>query len=170
MDRELINNVNLIYQSYINNSNNNYVFTYIDDNIVILQKVDITITNENRQNIINSYYAKYYGYNFKVEHIFNLWNPYITFKTKNLDCCNNKNDKITLILTKNKFIRTSNEEEEIDDSDIIMHDLYYLDYYNNINIVIYKILHRYITNLNNYRGELYTWSDNGELLSHQIYY
>lgn len=168
MDKEIINTINTLYYYYINNCN--YVFTHIDDNVIILRKTDTTITNENRYNIINPSYAKYYGSNFKVEYIFNMWNPHISYKTKNLECSNIKNEKTTLVFTINKFIRNSTEEEEINENDIIMHEIYYLDYYVNINLVIYKILEKYIKSLNNYKGEIYSWNDNGELLLQHIYY
>jgi len=142
MDREIINNILLINNYYINRSE--IVFTHINDNIIILRKLDNNINNEDRHDIINHLTAKYHGFNFKVEKIFNIWNPHIIFKSIKLLCKNNNNQDSQLILTCNKQVRDINEPEELNDNDIIMHGVYYLDYYKSLDVVIYKILNENI--------------------------
>jgi hypothetical protein len=168
MDKDIINNILLINNYYINRSE--IVFTYIDDNIIILKKLDNNINNEDRHDIINHLTAKYHGFNFKVEKIFNLWNPYIIFETKKILCKNNNNQDSQLILTCNKQVRDINEPEELNDNDIIMHGAYYLDYYKTLDVVIYKILNENIDNIHNYYGECYSWDDSGKLMFLKYYY
>ena len=168
MDKDIINNILLINNYYINRPE--IVFTHIDDNIIILKKLDNNINNENRHDINNHITAKYHGFNFKVEKIFNLWNPHIIFKTKKLLCKNNNNINSQLVFTIDKQIRDINEPEELNDNDIIMHNVYYLDYYKSLDVVVYKILNENIDNIYNFIGECYTWDDSGKLLYLQHFF
>ena len=167
MDKIIINNLLSLYNNYL--YRNDTVFTYIDDNLVVLKKLSNTIDNESRHDINNIVSAKYYGCNFIVENIINIWNPHITSKQKILNCRDKYNRDSKLVFTVGKTVRGINEQEEINDGDVVMRDIYYLDYYKTIDVTIYKILNNYITNLN-FKGEIYDWDDSGTLVMQQQYY
>ena len=167
MDKIIINNLLSLYNNYL--YRNDIVFTYIDDNLVVLRRLLNTIDNESRHDIINKITAKYYGCNFIVENIINIWNPYITNKYKILECRDKYNRDSKLVFSVGKTVRGINEQEEINDGDVVMRDIYYLDYYKTIDVTIYKILNNYITNLN-FKGEIYDWDDSGTLVMQQQYY
>jgi len=168
MNKYIINTIFILYSHFLNNPE--FVFTHIKDNIVVLKKLANTINNENRIDIYNNLTAKYHGFNFVTVKIFNIWNPHITLKKITLDCkdINNKDSK--LVFTINKQVRNINEEEEINDGDIIMRDIYYLDYYKLLDVTIYKILAEYAKNIDNFNGDCFIWGNDGRLISHQQYY
>ena len=167
MDKIIINNLLSLYNNYCYRSD--IVFTHIDDNLVILRKLPSTIDNESRHDINNIVTATYYGCNFIVENIINIWNPHITNKQKILNCSDKYNRDTKLVFTIGKTVRNSNEEEEINVGDVVMRDVYYLDYYKTIDVTVYKILSKYIQGLN-FNGECYNWDDTGKLISYQQYY
>src|SRR5579872_6315550 len=74
-------------------SDSSYVYKLCNNNhyrverkwLVVLKKLDDTITNEHRTGIVNDYFAKYRANKLKVIKIFDITNPDITrYKVVNL--------------------------------------------------------------------------------------
>ena len=86
-------------KKYIDNSK--YGFMSCANYIVVLEKLDDTITNELRTNIVNSYYAKYRATKLKPVLIINKFNPSDTItKIKNTTHDKRILYKLNEILTK----------------------------------------------------------------------
>ena len=80
MDIDFQINIQNKYYEYL--YNNEIVFTFIDDCIVVLLKLINTQSDEDRLDIIDINNATYIGLNFKVLKIFNIWNPDINYNNK----------------------------------------------------------------------------------------
>jgi hypothetical protein len=70
---ELIKQLNNMYIE-----NNDFVYKSRDDWIIIMKKNDNTITNENRDDVVNSSHALFRGNKFFIVKIFNKYDPHIT--------------------------------------------------------------------------------------------
>ena len=161
MDIDFLINIQNKYYEYL--YNNEIVFTFIDDCIVVLLKLINTQSDEDRLDIIDINNATYIGLNFKVLKIFNIWNPDINYNNKIIEY----DEKSYLIFQENQIILRQNtkyiQNQDILDKDIIMTDIYYICFYKNIDTVFYKILQQNIKNLTNFEGDCYEWYDNGML-------
>lgn len=131
--------------------NNNYVFKSCQIKwIIILQKLNDTITNENRNDIYDIETASFRANKLKVICIVNKFNPKI-----------NINKIINSIYTKKNITYTVNEIVCVDDYDMDINNIYSsgIHYYKSLDPAFYSELDLY----KKYIGNFFSYHNNGRI-------
>uniref|UniRef100_A0A6C0ECJ5 Uncharacterized protein n=1 Tax=viral metagenome TaxID=1070528 RepID=A0A6C0ECJ5_9ZZZZ len=130
-----------------------YVFKKCSNSIVTLKKLEDTITNEKRRNVVNKKYAKFRGNKFYVENIFNI----VTLEEEKSVKSVYKNSQLTYVM--GEII-----EEKDYDTDIHKICSAGIHYFLTIEPAYYLELDR-----RTFNGDHFVWFDNGQLYQYSQY-